>query len=437
MALEHKARQDFDWALFKAFWRKVITQMVGGSNELLPFDEVRARLPLKGQRSLGFQQVPIDKIIGSQGRYHDFDRAFLPRQTHTKDRWISISTARYQHVALPPVDLYKMGEVYFVRDGNHRVSVARERGQKYVDAYVTEIDIPVTLTPDVVVDDLELKQAHATFLEESGLANKRPDIQLEVTFPEYYERLLEHIATHRWYLGEQRGVEVPLTEAAVSWYENVYQPLVKVLREQEIIKSFRNLTETDLYIWIIEYQWYFRKARDDESVDELVQRFTEEHPYRPVAKLVAALRKQDWIDDLTLQQERLAFLERTQLNILRPEAVVEPTLPGEYAWLLEHIDAHRWYLGERLGGEVPYDEAVTSWYDQAYLPLVDIIREQEILTRFPGRSEADLYLWVIAHQWYLRELLGDEIPLEQAAEALVDKKAQKKGKKRSNRSNIK
>ena len=86
------------------------------------------------------------KSWGVLGRYRDFDRAFLPIQTRTKARWISVDRAHYEEIILPPVELYQIGEVYFVRDGNHRVSVARERGQTYIDAFVTEIDTPVLLT---------------------------------------------------------------------------------------------------------------------------------------------------------------------------------------------------------------------------------------------------------------------------------------------------
>jgi hypothetical protein len=105
-----------------------------GENELLPYDEVRKHLPIRGQHDIGLQQVPISQIVGSLGRYRDFDRAFLPLQKRTKDRWVSIDKAQYEEVGLPPIETYKIGEVYFVKDGNHRVSVARERGQDFVDA---------------------------------------------------------------------------------------------------------------------------------------------------------------------------------------------------------------------------------------------------------------------------------------------------------------
>ena len=121
MSMNELANQDFERAVLRAFWRKIITRLTGEKNDLLPFDEVRARLPIRGQHYIGLRQVPVSKIIGSMGRYQDFDRAFLPIQIRTKDRWVSIDKAHYAQVILPPVDLYKIGDIYFVKDGNHRV----------------------------------------------------------------------------------------------------------------------------------------------------------------------------------------------------------------------------------------------------------------------------------------------------------------------------
>jgi hypothetical protein len=116
-----------------------------------------------------------------------------------------------------------------------------------------------------------------------------------------------------------------------------------------------------------------------------------------------------------LQQERAAFLWTTGIRDVRPETKIETTVPGQYDKLLEHIDVHRWYLGEQQGREVGYAEALASWVDRVYQPLVQTIREQDILSEFPGRTETDLYLWIIAHLDYLRQIFGEEVSIEQAA----------------------
>jgi hypothetical protein len=417
------AQDDFERAYRKGFWRKLSTWLTGQSNDLLPFEAIRDRLPFRGQHYTGLQQVKIDQIVGSIGRYRDFDRAFLPRQERTRGRWINIDSAQYEEIILPPVDLFKVGEIYFVRDGNHRVSVARERGQDYVDAHVTEIEVPVTLTSDVDIDDLDLKSEYATFLDKTGIDEIRPHAQIELTLPGEYERLLEHISVHRWYLGEGRGEEIPYKEAVVSWYDNVYTPLVKLIIDKEMLEEFPDRTEADLYLWIIEYEWFVREAyRNEYSFQVVSRRFRERFNASPSRKLVNILKNSGWVDNLIMEQERLEFNSRTSFDQIHPNARMEITLPGQYSKLLEHIDVHRWYLGEKRAQDISFEDAANSWYENVYLPLVEFIRSQDILGEFPGRTEADLYIWILQKQAHLREVYGENISWEEAIERMVDQK---------------
>lgn len=421
MSSEQMAQDDFKRAYRKGFWRKVASWLRGESNELLPYQAVRERIPLKGQHYAGHQQVKIDQIVGSLGRYRDFDRAFLPRQARTRGRWESIDSAHYEDVLLPPVELYKMGEVYFVKDGNHRVSVARRWGQEYIDAYVTELDVPVPLTPDLDMEDLDLKGEYAKFLELTNMPDVRPGGQIELTIPGEYDCLLEHINVHRWYMGEQRGSEVPYQEAVASWYDNVYSPLVNVVNEHELRESFPGRTEADLYLWIIEYEWFLREAyREEYSFEQASRQFKDRFSQSEIRKLENILKKAVWVDNLVLEQERDEFLARTNIGDLRPEAQIVLTAPGKYYKLVEHIDIHRWYLGETEGQEVPFEQAVVSWYDKVYLPLVGLIRELNILNEFPGRTDADLYLWIIEQQNSFKKIFGEDVPLEVAVEKFTD-----------------
>ncbi|HNB53801.1 MAG TPA: hypothetical protein PK530_17770, partial [Anaerolineales bacterium] len=214
---EHFVKEDFNRAVRKGFWRKINAWLTGKNNELLPYDEVRQIFPLKGQRYLGLQTIPVENIVGSVGRYRDFDRAFTPIHARTARRWMSIDMAQYNDIRLPPIEVYKIGEVYFVRDGNHRVSVARERGQAFLDAYVIELDIPITLTPDIQPDELEQKRAYAEFLEQTDLHAYRPDANLELTLTGEYPRLLEHIRAHQWFLGQQQHHSILYKTALTSW----------------------------------------------------------------------------------------------------------------------------------------------------------------------------------------------------------------------------
>jgi hypothetical protein len=403
MMYDSLAYEDFEKAYQRSFLRKVIARLTGRSNDLLPFDRVREELPFRGQRDIGLQTVPLGRIVGSVGRYRDFDRAFLPTQRQTTDRWVNVRKAYYYDVPLPPVELYKIGDVYFVKDGNHRISVARDREQLDIDAYVTEIDIPFRLTPDMDIDSVLAEKAYGQFLQETRIDVLRPECDLHLGNPVEYARLHQHINAHRYYLGTERQADVRHEEAVVSWYDNVYLPLVKAIESEGLLRQFPALTAADLYLHVSEYQWLLREAAQSEPAGkdpraEAGDRMAGVYRQRAVRRVIRTLRHATWIDTMIRDKEYAAFLERTRLRDLRPDAEVLVSLPGKYEKILNHIHVHQYYLGLEWQRDVGYDEAVASWYDHVYLPTVESIREQDILARFPGRTEADAYIWVVEHR---------------------------------------
>ncbi len=277
-----RARFDFENALRKGFWRAIWSWITQSDNRLLPFDEIRAQLPVRSQHDIGMQQIPLDKVVGSVGRYQDFDKAFLPRHSFLRSRWVSIDTAQLQDITLPPIEVYKIGDVYFVKDGNHRVSVARERGQAFIDANVIEIASPVPITPMTNVDDLIRQVEKIDFYAKTNLNELRPDGNIELTVPGGYNKLMEHIDVHRWFMGEQRKAEVPYSEAVTSWYDDVYLPMVEVIDTNQILKNFPGRTDADLYLWINEHLWYLREEfKQEVSAEQAAQDYTRNYAQQP------------------------------------------------------------------------------------------------------------------------------------------------------------
>lgn len=408
--IDNFANEDFDRAYRRGFWRKLSAWLTGRSNELLPYEEVRRQLPFQGQRDIGRQEVPLDKIVGSVGRYRDFDRVFLPTQKFTAQRWINISKARYKDVELPPIEAYKIGEVYFVKDGNHRVSVARERNQLFIDAYVTEIDAPIPLTPDMELDDLVAKKDYAKFMKKTNLNKLRPNADLELAFFHEYGRLLEHIETHRYYLSLESHYQVPFETATTSWYDTIYLPLVQAIKAQNLPKQFPDYTLTDLYLVVSEYQWLLREELEGkDSLQATAENLMQIYNEKEVRHVLSYLRRANWISQMILEQDRSNFMEKTQLNLLRPESDIVLSLPGKYENLLGHINTHHYYMGEERQADVPFEEAVASFYDNVYAPLLDAIREQGIIKDFANRTEADLCLWVLDHRHEFDETV-DQLP---------------------------
>jgi hypothetical protein len=167
------------------------------------------------------------------------------------------------------------------------------------------------------------------------------------------------------------------------------------------------MTAADLYLRVSEYQWLVREAAQDaiggdEARDEATERMADIYTQRVVRRVIRTLRGANWIDTMIRDKEHAAFLDKTGLLTVRPEARVLASLPGKYEKILHHIDVHHYYLGLEQQRDVPYDEAVASWYDNVYLPTVEDVREQKLLEEFPGRTETDAYIWLVEH----RELLA-------------------------------
>ncbi len=301
--MRFQANEAFNRAHRRALWQGVLGLFRGKQAihaSLLSFDAVRDKLKIRGQHYAGLQTIPLDKIVGSVGRYQDFDRAFLPAQEHIRERWRAVYLAT-QGGGLPPIELYKIGDAYFVRDGHHRVSVLKELGAPDIEAYVTEFETPVPLPADTVEADLDLKGEYAAFLFETGLDRLRPEQQIEFTAPGQYRKLEEHIAVHRYFVGQREGREVPYAEAVARWYDEVYCPLVEIIREAEILAQFPGRTEADLYLWLIEHQHYLSEETGYEvPLEEAAADFSAEFSSGPGKKRLEADVKKTMADNKEL-----------------------------------------------------------------------------------------------------------------------------------------
>src|SRR5512134_2913378 len=181
--ISEQARADFQRARFKSFVHRVWGALSGQPSTLLSYDEIKEKLHIGGPIYRGVKTVRVDQIAGSLNRYHEFDRVFLPASDKLASRWQSVNRAFYQDISLPPVVLYKVGQVYFVVDGHHRVSVAREQGQMYIEAEVRECATRVNITPDIKPEDLEILQNTVNFLERTSLDSLKPQATIKVTIP--------------------------------------------------------------------------------------------------------------------------------------------------------------------------------------------------------------------------------------------------------------
>jgi hypothetical protein len=250
----YSAMEHFRNARTQAFVAALLDLIRRQPGDLLAFEDVRACLNIRGQRALGLQIVPLANIIGSEGRHRDFDRRFLPRSDRSAERWSSIQLAMVEGIGLPAVDLYKISDAYFVRDGHHRISVARRLGFGEIDADVTELLVDVPLSPELSVRTLLFAQEYSDFLEWTNLHVLRRDERIECSELGGYLDLVRHINLHRSALAQAQGRVISRDEAVASWYDTVYMPLVRVLCEQNVLQRLPGRTEADLYCWLVDQQ---------------------------------------------------------------------------------------------------------------------------------------------------------------------------------------
>src|SRR5919199_1838168 len=268
MDLNTRTDKDFSRARRRAFLRRVgaYLRKDPASNKLLSFDEVRSALGAVQQTYLGMRTVPVSKIVGSVGRHRDFDRAFLPSKPSLGERWKKIDRVVLRAEELPPVSLYKIGGAYFVVDGNHRVSVARQQGVEMIDAEVTELKSRVPVDSALTARDLLHKLEHRHLLERLPLDRVLPEIKIQFSDVADYRRLATHIEAHGFRVSQLWKRYVSPEEALRDWYEYGYRPIAEMIREERILDAFPDRSELDLYLWIVSHRERLALEARDEGI---------------------------------------------------------------------------------------------------------------------------------------------------------------------------
>jgi nucleotide-binding universal stress UspA family protein len=243
---------------FRRMRRRVALQRVLGlvtkPSGLLSYQEVRTQLHAIEKSHTKLREIPIDAIRGSVGRYTDFTRDFLPTDNVDEQRWARVKTQFISQEGVPPIDVYQIGEVYFVLDGNHRVSVARQMGNETIDAYVREVKTKVPLKLDENVDQLLIKTELTEFLEQTRFNQLFPDELLTITVPGSYTIIQQQIEAIHFAFEFDENRVIPYNQAVKRWYDNVYYPIIEVIRDQNILQEYPERTETDLFLWVFKHR---------------------------------------------------------------------------------------------------------------------------------------------------------------------------------------
>lgn len=279
--VKHQAAEDFSKARNKALFHDIQNFLNPDKGKLLSFNDVKKILKPKNEVYAGMQTIPIEKIVGSEGRYQDFDNHFLPKTSNLRHRWERVDEAHLSDVILPAIQLYEIGGLYFVRDGNHRVSVAKSQGVQFIDAEIISLQSEIKLKPGITAEKLlpkVIEYEKRVFYAETGFGDVTDYWDLDFTSPGQYDVIYNHILVHKYYINADIKTEIPLNDAISSWYHNVYLPVIHVIKKKRLIHKFNRRTASDLYVWIIK-QWDELKQKYgiEYSLDQATNDIAEKH----------------------------------------------------------------------------------------------------------------------------------------------------------------
>jgi hypothetical protein len=235
-------------------------------NHILPFEEVARALGRVGERRLGEELIALDSIVGTVDRSREFDRNFRPTSPRVRERWQRINTAQRKGKAMPPIDVYRIGELHFVKDGHHRVSVARALGHKDINAYVTEVVTQVGADRAIRLKDLPLKSHQRLFFERVPLTQEERG-RIHLSDEWRYAALAEAVEAWGFRAAQARGEPLSRRDVAEAWFRDEYEPVVEMLREAQLVP--KGVSDTEAYMKVAHLRYLLLRTHDwtDDVID--------------------------------------------------------------------------------------------------------------------------------------------------------------------------
>jgi len=258
-------------------------------NHILPFEEVVRALGRTGERRLGRLLISLDSIVGTVDRSREFDRSFRPTSPRVRERWQGINLAQRKGQAMPPIDVYRIGDLHFVKDGHHRVSVARALGYRDIDAYVTEVLTELGADREIRLRDLPLKSHQRLFYERVPLPPEQRE-QIHLSDEWRYAALAEAVEAWGFRVSQARREWMSRGEVAEEWFRDEYKPVVEMLREAQLIA--KGVTDTEAYMTVAALRYLILRTHEwDDAVIDAIRRDIES-PGQEDDTMVRRLRRE-------------------------------------------------------------------------------------------------------------------------------------------------
>ena len=268
MADRMTTSHDFVKAHRHAVFQNIFSTFRWSNPDLLSFYEVTKLIKPESEAYKGMQTIPVRNIIGSENRYHDFSSAFYPKNISLQRRWESVDAANLDDVILPPISVYKLGQWYFVRDGNHRVSVARSKGIEFIDAEVVELTSKIQLEEGITLNEIKhrvVAYERQRFIEQFN-PTYLPMDRIVFTAPGSYPEMVNHILVHKYFMNQNQKEELTFEQGAIDWYQNVYLKIAEAIENEHLLVEFPGQTEADMYMWLVR-KWDEMKRLNEKATE--------------------------------------------------------------------------------------------------------------------------------------------------------------------------
>ncbi|MBD5403451.1 MAG: transcriptional regulator [Treponema sp.] len=246
---------DFSRARSKALINEMQHLLNPEEAQMISFNQIKQIIKPENETYMGMQAIPVSKIVGSEGRYKDFDNQFFPKNSFMKERWERVDSAIINDIVLPPIRVYELAGLYFVRDGNHRVSVAKSKGVEFIDAEVVSLQTEVRLSPVHTLTGITkqiVNYEKRNFYFETSYGDITDYWNLDLSIPGQYDIIYQHILTHKYFINMGKKEEISMEQAIKSWHTTVFLPAIAIIEKYNIIKYIKNRTTGDLYIYLVD-----------------------------------------------------------------------------------------------------------------------------------------------------------------------------------------
>ncbi len=385
-------------------------------NRILTLEMVLEHAEYGGESYVGIKEVPVRKIIGTENRSNDYSRSFYPLKNWMQGNWAKIYELMSTGTIFEPVKLIEYGGYYFVRDGNHRITVAKYSNREYVSAEVVRFTLPFSLPRDLHIGNLKLLSEKYRFHQKTGVFDILSENEFFVRCPATWRWLTTELCdfNRAWFIRKFGRAPKDMNELVESWYRNLYRNAIRYIRNNSLTYLFPGRLETDIFIELIKL-WNSYDNPDSLWLGEIYKLFIQKHSRFHFLRmpLQRASRKAKSLF-ASPEEEYKRFAEISQIEDLVPQFPKMEAPKGFYTFLYyQLVHSYAPHLKERYGRAPYIQELTVEWYNSLFNPVYDVFMQ--------SNSEADFpRIYQRFSKKYYRDIIKGKIEVDEALHRFFD-----------------